>query len=405
MTDCITLPLGLAGLTLLGQAQEEGTLVLDVAYPMPHGTCPRCGRSTTKVHDRRAQDKRDLPLREQPVQVRLWRRRFRCLWCRRPTGRAFTFSEPNLVCGLGPGGRARRTTPRLRAHLAQAVPQQTVKQLSQVYQVSQRFVETCFAAHCHAASDTGQVLPRVLGIDEFALRRGQRYDTLVCELVQRQVLEVLVGRAGAGLQHYLEQLPQPEQVVAVVIDMSEAYRQVVHLCLPRAQIVVDRFHVVRRVGQALDQVRQRVHPQVGPLLAELLGRTHTRLLQDPTRWTAYQQAEIETVLVAVPELQQAWEHYRAFQEWYALVDPTQAEVQLAAWEATLRTGGLREFLALFARGSLLGSWRDELLNYMKHRYTNAYVEGKHTRTKQLMRQGYGYRNRENLRLRVLTPVA
>lgn len=54
---------------------------------------------------------------------------------------------------------------------------------------------------------------------------------------------------------------------------------------------------------------------------------------------------------------------------------------------------------------MLGGWRDELLNYFDHPYTNGFVEGKNTRTKQFIRQAYGYRNRDNLRLRILLPAA
>ena len=55
--------------------------------------------------------------------------------------------------------------------------------------------------------------------------------------------------------------------------------------------------------------------------------------------------------------------------------------------------------------AMLDGWRDELLNYFDHRYSNGNVEGKSNRTKQLRRQRYGYRNRDNLRLRALLPAA
>ena len=50
---------------------------------------------------------------------------------------------------------------------------------------------------------------------------------------------------------------------------------------------------------------------------------------------------------------------------------------------------------------MLTSWRDEILNYFDHRLTNGFVEGKNNRIKVIMRTAYGYRNMENLRLRIL----
>lgn len=75
-----------------------------------------------------------------------------------------------------------------------------------------------------------------------------------------------------------------------------------------------------------------------------------------------------------------------------------------AWERAVKASGLPEYLALFAQNAMLEAWRDELLNHFEHRHSNGYVEGKNNRTKQLQRQAYGYRNRGNLRLRILLPA-
>ena len=98
MNDCITLNLNLPDVVVLGQQHAATGLVIEVAYHAQAARCPHCGRRTTKVHERRAQRKRDVPLRGETVTLLLWRRRFRCLWCRAPRGRARTFSEPDPVC-------------------------------------------------------------------------------------------------------------------------------------------------------------------------------------------------------------------------------------------------------------------------------------------------------------------
>ena len=401
-------PLDIAGLGVVGQRTEDGVLVIEVGYTGPVAVCPFCGRPSAKVHDRRAQRKRDVPVREQRVRLVLWRRRFRCLWCVGARRRPRTFSEPNPACGIGPGGRARRTTTRLRAMLAQALPHQTVKRVAAVYGVGERFVRECFAEQAAAevarARPPGET-PRVLGLDEFSMKRSVRYETMCCDLECRQVLEVLAGRDGAAVQPYLEAFADPDHVAVVVIDMSERYRQVVELCLPRAQIVVDRFHAVQRVGQALDQVRLRLQRARGEERRGTIYRLRYALLRDPADWTETERTTLTALFAELPELQQAWQLKETFRAWYAAADRAAAEAQLAAWEQTIREQGLVEYQALFAPGSLLGSWRDQLLNYFDHPFTNGFVEGKNNRSKQLQRQAYGYRNRDNLRLRILLPAA
>lgn len=66
--------------------------------------------------------------------------------------------------------------------------------------------------------------PRYLGLDEFARRKGQRYDTLLCDLERRRVLEVSGGRTLTEVACLLERLDDPEQVEAVSMDMSLTFR-------------------------------------------------------------------------------------------------------------------------------------------------------------------------------------
>src|SRR6266699_6767091 len=96
--------------------------------------------------------------------------------------------------------------------------------------------------------------PRFLGIDEFARRKGHRYDTLLCDLEARQVLEVSAGRKKDEVASVLERLSNCDGVEAVSMDMSTTFREAVQLCLPRARIVADHFHVIQHVNKAVNKV-------------------------------------------------------------------------------------------------------------------------------------------------------
>src|SRR5215469_17540500 len=69
--------------------------------------------------------------------------------------------------------------------------------------------------------------PQILGIDEFALRKGHRYDTILCDLESRDVLEVCEGRKKEEVVKLLERLSDPEAVKAVSMDMSASFRPAV----------------------------------------------------------------------------------------------------------------------------------------------------------------------------------
>jgi transposase len=88
-----------------------------------------------------------------------------------------------------------------------------------------------------------------LGIDEFALRKGHRYDTILCDLEARDVLEICDGRKKEEVVQLLERLSDPDAVKAVSMDMSASFRPAVQTALPKAQIVVDHFHVIQLPNQ------------------------------------------------------------------------------------------------------------------------------------------------------------
>ena len=419
--DGITVPLGLAGLEVLEQTTDAaGRLVVVVQYTRTAVPCPRCGRTTAKGYDRRAQHARDLPVREQAVRLRLMRRRFRCLWCvvRSRTGRRrpLVFSEPHEAFGQGPGGGTRRTTARLRQQVAMAAQHQTVQRVAHHYGVGPRFVRECFADVARARLGLGSAdaelgtpparTPRWLGIDDYARRKGRRYETLICDLTERRVLASVPDRDGAALQAWLEQLPDPWAVEAAVIDMSYAYRDAIELCLPRAAVVVDRFDVVRRVGEALDQVRLRLGRERGEERQGDLYQVRYALRRDPPALRGEERTQLRRLFAALPDLRQAGQLYHGFRRWYDAPDRPTAAQRLTAWEARVRASGLAEFLALVeGPQAMLVEWREEVLNFFAHRLTNGFVEGKHTRTTALLRQAFGYRNPVNLRLRIRLPAA
>jgi transposase len=95
--------------------------------------------------------------------------------------------------------------------------------------------------------------PPLLGIDEFALRKGHRYTTILCDLEARDVLEVSDGRTKEEVVKLLERLSDPDAVKAIRMDMSASFRPAVQAVLPHAQIVVDHFHVIQHVMRILSQ--------------------------------------------------------------------------------------------------------------------------------------------------------
>jgi transposase len=254
--------------------------------------------------------------------------------------------------------------------------------------------------------------PRFLGVDEFARRKGQRYDTILCDLGQpaadgtlvgRRVVEIAAGRAQEQVARLLERLDDPEHVAAVTMDMSGSFRAAVELCLPRAVIVADHFHIVQHVGKALAQVFSGCAATAAGKSA-LKGKRHlfVRAHETLSDEEAVDRAHLADQF---PALAAAWSAKEGLRTWYATASAQTAAAGLDAWVAAVEQDGpdeLRQALSAFR------TWRREILaffTFLPLRLSNGYVEGKNNRTKALMRQAYGYRNRQHLRWRILTQAA
>jgi transposase len=189
----IVVPLELEGLRILTQeVQTDGRIRVEVIGTNERAPCPHCATVCVKQHDVRQRSKRDVPLRGHRVELVLHKRRFRCLRCHK------AFTESDSACG-----RRKRTTVRLREEIGQQACSRPIMHVASQYEVGPRFVQSCLEAVASPQlAKRGLSLeesatlptPRFLGIDEFARRKGHRYDTILCDLDARKVLEVRAGR-------------------------------------------------------------------------------------------------------------------------------------------------------------------------------------------------------------------
>src|SRR5256885_15419816 len=151
--------------------------------------------------------------------------------------------------------------------------------------------------------------PRFLGIDEFARRKGHRYDTLLCDLEARQVLEVSAGRKKDEVASVLERLSNCDGVEAVSMDMSTTFREAVQLCLPRARIVADHFHVLQQVDKAVNKVIGRwAKKEEGKHALE--GQRHL-FLRNQEDLSAEEEQSRASEAPALPEIGRAWQLKKA----------------------------------------------------------------------------------------------
>lgn len=387
--DCIAVSLGLPELGIVRQQELEDRFEVKVIHRRDEVSCPGCGRMTNKEHDRRQQQKKDRRLRDKSVVLILIKRRFRCYGC----GKVFT--EPDEVFGS-----RKRSSRRFREYLGQEALHQTVSRVARKEGVGEGLVRRCVTEEIGKMLEAkgARETPEIIGLDEFSVRRRRLYNTAICDLVNRKVMDVVEGQGKQKVEEYLERLPEPEKVKAVAMDMHEPFRQAVQECLPKAKVVADKFHVVRHINEAVDKVRSRHQGGNTNGKRKDLFRSRYTLLKGTERLADWERGKLSALFFRYPEVYKAWELKEGFRAWYREPDRSSAQKALVTLEDKIIESHLPEFRVLLP---LFSNWKAEILNYFDYRITNGFVEGKNNRIKTIKRMGYGYRNMDNFRMRIL----
>ena len=383
----ITIELDLPALVVEGQRQEGQAQIVTVRYRCLERPCPHCGQETNLVHQYHRQLKQHRTLWGQPVFLEMRRRRFRCRACGR------VFMEPDEVCGP-----RRRSTQAFRTELAQGCLTETVKAVAKKAEVSEGTVRRAF--HEWAATKLGplEATPKILALDELWLGPRQGYLTALYAPREKQIVQLHMGRGQASAEKLLDQLGTGEEdVEAVVMDMSEPYRQAVRQCCPHALIVVDKFHVLAHVLRALQHVWAQILADAESADVRLLRR-RSLFTANTASLSAAQRQQREELLAKYPLLAAGWKLVQDFRHFYEAQDRDQAVARLDQWWQDVCQHGPQPFTRL---RHMLTCWREEILNYFVCPITNGFAEGKNNRIKVILRSGYGYRNINNLTEHIL----
>lgn len=215
--------------------------------------CPCCHRRSKRIHSRYGRTIADLPCVGAVVTLHLRTRRFACRvrWCRR---KIFTERLPALVA------LSARRTNRLRAQLqrtgfdlggAPGAQHATATGTPVSRRTLLRLVRAA------PVLEAGAV--RVVGVDDWAQKRGRTYGTILVNLETQEVIDLLPDRTAEALAAWLRQHPEVEIISR---DRGGAYADGARQGAPQAVQVADRFHLVKNVVEGLDRFLTRKHQAV-----------------------------------------------------------------------------------------------------------------------------------------------
>lgn len=230
-------------------------------------------------------------------------------------------------------------------------------------------------------------------IDETAAKRGQDYITLVVDMDGRRVVFVADGRSADTVRQFADHLEarggDASRIKQACIDMSPAFISGVGENLTEAEITFDRFHVMKLIGDAVDEVR-RAEVKARP---ELKGSRYVWTKNAPNL-TAKQSLVLDTLASTNLKTARAWRMRLAFQDIYAQPTRGWGELFLGKWISWAKRSRLEPMKAV---ACTMEKHREGILAWFDSRISNGLIEGINSLVQAAKAKARGYRNSKTLK--------
>lgn len=241
---------------------------------------------------------------------------------------------------------------------------------------------------------------RYAGIDEKSFRKRHNYVTVLNDLEGRRVIEVVEGRTQKSAEKLWESLDERTlaSIEAVAIDMWEAYIKSVRSNVPQALIVHDKFHIASYLGKALDEVRRRENRKLLGIGDDTLKGTRHLWLFNMENLSEAHWMRFQRLLRCDLKCTETWAMKENFRHFWDYKYAANAEKFFEKWLNRVEENGEQPMQRV---GRMLKRHLPELLNYFRHRITNAISEGLNSKIQSIKSMARGFRDFKNYRIRIL----
>jgi transposase len=344
--------------------------------------CGVCGKRCREVHDLRKQREwRDLSMRKLPLKLLYRPRRVACPRCGVRV-EEFPWAEPWA-----------RVTTALSNAVAVLARELSWQGTAREYGLNWKSVAAIVKrAVQYGLKHRARPPVHAIGIDEVSRRKGQVYLTVVYDLERRVLLWVGDDRTEAAVRPFFTEEMGKRRcrtLRVVCMDMWAPYAKLVRDHAVHAQILFDRFHIVKHLSDAVDAARRELWRQLSSKEKVEVQGTRWLLLKNPWNLTNDQKERLSTLVRWNSPLVRAWYLKESFQLFWGYQQPWRAERHLLKWINSAMRSRLEPFKK-FAR--MLRSHLDGVLAWTKTRLSNGAVEGMNNKIKSISHRSFGFRS-------------
>jgi transposase len=345
-------------------------------------------------YDSRLRWVRDLSCGAWRIYLELEVRRVLCRSCARVKRERLEFLTDNALY-----------TKRFAYHVGRRCRNSTIKEVAEELHLDWDSVKELDKQYLHAQlARAGTPAPQVIGIDEISVRKHHTYRIVVSDLSRgRAIWFGGKDRSEESMSEFFAWLGEKTSrgIRLAVMDMWKPFRNATEQHAPDAAILFDKFHIMRHLGKALDQVRKSEYARLSGRERRFIKGQKYTLLSRRENLTLEGRQALKTLLAANKRLHTAYLLKESFGQLWSYEREGWARRFFENWRAALkwqRRQPYEKFAEMIER-----HW-DGIAAYCKpeNKVPLGFVEGLNNKIRVIQRRAYGLRDEEYLRLKILT---
>ena len=371
---------------------KGNTIILHVETKERQKSCPQCGQAHLVKNGYRIRDFIGLPVGGKKVIIRMKVQRYKC----KEKDCGYDRQE-NIPFATGSCGY----THRFAKYVVGLLKAMTLKDVANLLDVSwdtvkeihTRYLERHYAPPSLEGVDC-------IGIDEFAVRKGHVYKTIVVDLRSGRILYVGEGKGADALDGFWKKVKKKGvDIKYIATDLSAAFISSVYENCPNAVHVFDHFHVVKLMNERLDDIRRAQYNLEKDVNKRkvLKGARFLLLCNGADIFDKEYKTRLDNALDMNKPLSQAYYLKEQLREIWAQVNKEEAEKNMDDWVRQAKESKVPQLVKMAAT---LMAHRTGILAWYDCHISTAKVEGINNKIKVMKRTAYGFRDERYFELRL-----
>ena len=367
---------------------EDGAVIISIKRTRKTSDCPKCNRRSSNIEEKYGRILRDLNLGEKKCYIEFIEHKIKCR-CGYRGVEKLEFAD-----------RYARQTKRFEEYVARLCQKMSVKDAAETAEIDWKTAKNIDMKYLgQLVVDLKKVTPTRIGVDEVSYRKGHKYLTVVRDLDMGRVIWVEKGRKKETLNLFFSELGEQksELITVAVIDMWDAYIASIKENT-NAKIIFDKFHIIKKVNEALDSIRRKEFANADPEERKDFKHKRFLILSRGERLSEEDTEKLDDLMAKNERLYQAY----LLKEQVASIFDEQDEAigleRLEKWFENVKDAGFKQFDSVV---KTLRKYYYGVKNYFKYHLTNAASEGFNNKIGAIKRRAYGFRDLDYLMLKIL----